>query len=92
VTHNKVVTADAAATALGDSPIKLVLRSKGVMWLSSKHTAALYWSHAGESMAPQNVNQSVHCQFQCGAKVDKGSEPRAHRNVSLPVQQRCTHG
>lgn len=47
VTHNKAVDAEAATTALGDSPIKSVLRSKGFMWLSNKHATAFYWSHAG---------------------------------------------
>lgn len=47
VTHNKAVEPQAAASALGDSPIQAVLRSKGFMWLSNKHTTAFYWSHAG---------------------------------------------
>jgi hypothetical protein len=56
VTHNKAVDAEAvdaeaAAAALGDSPIKSVLRSKGFMWLSNKHTTAFYRSHAGEASA-----------------------------------------
>jgi len=45
VTHNKAV--EPAAASEGDSPIKTVLRSKGFMWLSNKHTTAFYWSHAG---------------------------------------------
>eukprot|EP00878_Enallax_costatus_P003472 GHUV01003685.1.p1 GENE.GHUV01003685.1~~GHUV01003685.1.p1 ORF type:complete len:386 (+),score=120.96 GHUV01003685.1:639-1796(+) len=48
VTHNKAVDAAAVAAAEGDSPIKAVLRSKGFMWLSNKHTTAFYWSHAGQ--------------------------------------------
>jgi G3E family GTPase len=48
VTHNKAVEAADAAAAAGDSPIKAVLRSKGFMWLSNKHTTAFFWSHAGE--------------------------------------------
>jgi G3E family GTPase len=52
VTHNKAVDAAAAAAAAeGDSPIKTVLRSKGFMWLSNKHTTAFYWSHAGAGSA-----------------------------------------
>jgi hypothetical protein len=52
VTHNKAVDAAsaAAAAAEGDSPIKAVLRSKGFMWLSNKHTTAFYWSHAGAQL------------------------------------------
>ncbi|WIA33984.1 hypothetical protein OEZ86_007079 [Tetradesmus obliquus] len=46
VTHNKAV--EPAAASEGDSPIKTVLRSKGFMWLSNKHTTAFYWSHAGQ--------------------------------------------
>lgn len=45
VTHNKAV--EPAAACEGDSPIKTVMRSKGFMWLSNKHTTAFYWSHAG---------------------------------------------
>jgi len=48
VTHNTAIDAASAAGALGDSPIKSVLRSKGFMWLSNKHTTAFFWSHAGE--------------------------------------------
>eukprot|EP00879_Flechtneria_rotunda_P014044 GHRR01014672.1.p1 GENE.GHRR01014672.1~~GHRR01014672.1.p1 ORF type:complete len:355 (+),score=130.74 GHRR01014672.1:1365-2429(+) len=48
VSHNKAVDAASAAAAEGDSPIKTVLRSKGFMWLSNKHTTAFYWSHAGQ--------------------------------------------
>eukprot|EP00878_Enallax_costatus_P047161 GHUV01057579.1.p1 GENE.GHUV01057579.1~~GHUV01057579.1.p1 ORF type:complete len:114 (-),score=29.36 GHUV01057579.1:66-407(-) len=51
VTHNKAVDAAAVAAAEGDSPIKAVLRSKGFMWLSNKHTTAFYWSHAGKRPA-----------------------------------------
>ncbi|WIA13840.1 hypothetical protein OEZ85_007384 [Tetradesmus obliquus] len=46
VTHNKAV--EPAAACEGDSPIKTVMRSKGFMWLSNKHTTAFYWSHAGQ--------------------------------------------
>lgn len=53
VTHNKAVDAAAVAAAEGDSPIKTVLRSKGFMWLSNKHTTAFYWSHAGEQQQDQ---------------------------------------
>lgn len=53
VTHNKAVDAEAAAAALGDSPIKSVLRSKGFMWLSNKHATAFYWSHAGGGRSRQ---------------------------------------
>lgn len=28
--------------------VQSVLRSKGFMWLSSSHTSAYYWSHAGQ--------------------------------------------
>lgn len=59
VTHNKAVEAEAAAAALGDSPIKSVLRSKGFMWLSNKHTTAFYWSHAGEGRASCFMGQRV---------------------------------
>jgi G3E family GTPase len=55
VTHNKAVDAEAAASALGDSPIKSVLRSKGFMWISNKHTTAFYWSHAGGSVVVPGV-------------------------------------
>lgn len=48
VTHNTAIDAASAAGALGDSPIKSVLRSKGFMWLSNKHTTAFFWSHAGQ--------------------------------------------
>ena len=34
--------------AVGDSPIKAVLRSKGFMWMSHNHMTAYYWSHAGQ--------------------------------------------
>lgn len=37
------------APALGDSPIKTVIRSKGFMWMSNSHTTAYYWSHAGSN-------------------------------------------
>ena len=47
VTHNKSLDAG-TVPAEGDSPIKAVLRSKGFMWLSNKHTTAFYWSHAGQ--------------------------------------------
>jgi len=36
------------APALGDSPVKSVIRSKGFMWMSSSHATAYYWSHAGQ--------------------------------------------
>ena len=37
-----------AAPAVGESPIKAVLRSKGFMWMSHNHPTAYYWSHAGQ--------------------------------------------
>jgi G3E family GTPase len=46
VTHNKAIDGD--APAIGDSPIKTVLRSKGFMWMSNSHATAYYWSHAGQ--------------------------------------------
>eukprot|EP00955_Chlamydomonas_euryale_P094389 364852-Chlamydomonas_euryale.AAC.11 len=46
VTHNQAI--DGESPALGDSPIKSVLRSKGFMWMSNSHTTAYYWSHAGQ--------------------------------------------
>ncbi|PNW79229.1 hypothetical protein CHLRE_09g406983v5 [Chlamydomonas reinhardtii] len=39
---------DGEAPEAGDSPIKTVMRSKGFMWLSSSHSTAYYWSHAGQ--------------------------------------------
>lgn len=33
--------------AQGSSPIKAVLRSKGMIWMSNSHATAFYWSHAG---------------------------------------------
>ncbi|KAG2438247.1 hypothetical protein HYH02_010946 [Chlamydomonas schloesseri] len=39
---------DGEAPEMGDSPIKTVMRSKGFMWLSSSHSTAYYWSHAGQ--------------------------------------------
>lgn len=46
VTQNKAI--DGEAPAIGDSPIKTVLRSKGFMWMSNSHATAYYWSHAGQ--------------------------------------------
>jgi len=34
--------------AMGDSPIKRVVRSKGFSWLANSHISAFYWSHAGQ--------------------------------------------
>lgn len=34
--------------AVGDSPIRTVLRSKGFAWVASSHGTAFYWSHAGQ--------------------------------------------
>lgn len=34
--------------AIGDSPIKRVLRSKGFAWLANSHLSTFYWSHAGQ--------------------------------------------
>uniref|UniRef100_A0A061RBY9 Cobalamin synthesis protein n=1 Tax=Tetraselmis sp. GSL018 TaxID=582737 RepID=A0A061RBY9_9CHLO len=43
-----VSTNTEAAPAPGNSPIKSVLRSKGFVWMSSSHSTAFYWSHAGQ--------------------------------------------
>mmetsp|Transcript_2 Transcript_2/g.1 ORF Transcript_2/g.1 Transcript_2/m.1 type:complete len:295 (+) Transcript_2:1029-1913(+) len=34
--------------AVGNTPIKSVLRSKGFVWMSNSHGTAFYWSHAGQ--------------------------------------------
>ena len=31
------------------SPLRMVIRSKGFLWLNSKHHNCFYWSHAGAS-------------------------------------------
>ena len=46
--------ADATAAA-ADSGINRVIRSKGFSWLATYHTAALYWSHAGNHFELKNV-------------------------------------
>ena len=48
VTLNKEVEDHEKPDDLSSSPIKTVLRSKGFMWISSSHSTAYYWSHAGQ--------------------------------------------
>lgn len=47
VSDNRALPAG-ESPALGDSPIRAVIRSKGFMWMSSSHATAYYWSHAGQ--------------------------------------------
>lgn len=37
------------------SPLQVVLRSKGFVWLSGSHTNAHYWSHAGQHLEIKDV-------------------------------------
>ena len=46
VSDNRALPAG-EAPALGDSPVRAVIRSKGFMWMASSHATAYYWSHAG---------------------------------------------
>jgi G3E family GTPase len=36
-------------------PLSTVIRSKGFAWLATHHTAAVYWSHAGDHFELKNV-------------------------------------
>ena len=48
VTHNKAIEEHEKEEDTSSSPIRTVLRSKGFMWISSSHSTAYYWSHAGQ--------------------------------------------
>eukprot|EP00195_Chlamydomonas_chlamydogama_P007941 CAMPEP_0202896436 /NCGR_PEP_ID=MMETSP1392-20130828/5445_1 /ASSEMBLY_ACC=CAM_ASM_000868 /TAXON_ID=225041 /ORGANISM="Chlamydomonas chlamydogama, Strain SAG 11-48b" /LENGTH=565 /DNA_ID=CAMNT_0049581799 /DNA_START=114 /DNA_END=1811 /DNA_ORIENTATION=- len=76
VTHNQAI--DGEAPAVGDTPIKTVLRSKGFMWMSNSHTTAYYWSHAGQHFEIRDEGD-----WWSAVPEEDWPEEEAQRNVVL---------
>jgi len=80
----EAVAADAADAAelkarVAASPMKTLIRSKGFVWLSSYHTDALYWSHAGSHF-------ELELQGRWWASTEKESWPEEEQHLKTVMQ------
>lgn len=61
------------------SPMATLIRSKGFVWLSSYHTDALYWSHAGSHF-------ELKLQGRWWASTEKESWPQEEQHLKTVMQ------
>jgi G3E family GTPase len=62
-----------------ESPMSTLIRSKGFVWLSSYHTDALYWSHAGSHF-------ELKLQGRWWASTEKESWPSEEQHLKTVMQ------